>query len=548
MLLETRVLTCLDKVFYDEAPLEADPCLQGFENERMEFQVAFRASDVRWEAVEMEIHSSLADHIKVRQVRQVPVQYAVPEDAREDCLRTRPGLYPDLLTELKPHALHASPRWSCLWFTVEPGEGLTPGVYPIEIAFRDGEGTLYPVRDIRAEVLPGLLPPQTLIHTKWFHCDCLSQYYHVEVFSEEHWRLIENFMRAAVRGGINMILMPVHTPPLDTRPGGSRRTVQLVDIAADGDGYHFDMSRVRRWIALCRKCGVEYYEIAHLFSQWGAAHAPRIMATVNGEARPIFGWDTDAAGEEYGRFLRAYIPALRACFREEGMEDRAYWHISDEPHQAHLESYAAARRQVEGLLAGCHMMDALSDFEFYRRGLVATPIPGNNHIQPFLDAGVQGLWTYYCCSQTHKVSNMFIAFPSYRNRVLGVQLFKYGIAGFLQWGYNFYNSHLSDYPIDPYLTTDAEGWVPAGDPFQVYPGPDGMPEESIRMAVTFQALQDLRAMERLAALAGKDFVTGLIDRGLDAPVTFEAYPRSKEYLLSLRKRINEEIVKRERKT
>ncbi len=546
MLLETRVLTCLDKVFWDEAPAEADPCLQGFENERMEFQVAFRAPDARWEAVEMEIESPLKNRITVRQVKQVPVQYAIPEDAEENCLRTAPGLYPDLLSKIPPHALHAGPRWTSLWFTIEPEAGLAPGVYPIEIAFRDEEGARYPVRSIRAEILPGLLPPQTLIHTKWFHCDCLSQYYRVPVFSEEHWGLIENFLRAAVRNGINMILMPAHTPPLDTRPGGCRPAVQLAEIALDGDEYRFGMDRVRRWIALCKKCGVQYYEMAHLFTQWGAEHAPRILVRVNGEEKALFGWDTDAAGEVYGRFLRAYVPALRACFREEGIEDRVYWHISDEPHAEQMESYAAARRQVEGLLDGCHVMDALSDYAFYRRGLVTTPIPANNHIQPFLDAGVEGLWTYYCCGQTQRVSNMFIAFPSWRNRILGVQLFKYGIAGFLQWGFNFYNSHLSDYPVNPYLTTDAEGWVPAGDPFQVYPGPDGMPEESIRMAVTFQALQDMRALERLAALAGKDFAVRLIDAEAGAPVTFEDYPRCREYLLKLRKRVNEEIVKRER--
>ena len=187
-------------------------------------------------------------------------------------------------------------------------------------------------------------------------------------------------------------------------------------------------------------------------------------------------------------------------------------------------------------------MDALSSLDFYKTGAVDHPVPANNHIDPFLDAKVPGLWTYYCCGQYKDVSNMFIAMPSARNRILGVQLFKYDIEGFLQWGYNFYNSQFSDYPIDPYANTDGDGFVPAGDTFQVYPGADGMPEESIRMAVTTQAVQDLRAFEWLGDLMGRSVVKEMIDEGLAEPVTFSRFPRSQDYLINLRRRVNQAIL------
>ncbi|MFR9162180.1 MAG: glycoside hydrolase domain-containing protein [Ruthenibacterium lactatiformans] len=43
------------------------------------------------------------------------------------------------------------------------------------------------------------LPAQTLLHTEWFHADCLASYYGVAPLSEEHWRILENFIRAAGR-------------------------------------------------------------------------------------------------------------------------------------------------------------------------------------------------------------------------------------------------------------------------------------------------------------------------------------------------------------
>ena len=98
----------------------------------------------------------------------------------------------------------------------------------------------------------------------------------------------------------------------------------------------------------------------------------------------------------------------------------------------------------------------------------------------------------------------------------------------------------AQYRINPFACTDGDGAWPAGDPFQVYPGPDGQPLESIRMAVTREAMQDLRAMQWLESLAGRDAVLALLG---DRPLTFTDYPREPEYLLELRERINAEIVR-----
>ena len=129
-----------------------------------------------------------------------------------------------------------------------------------------------------------------------------------------------------------------------------------------------------------------------------------------------------------------------------------------------------------------------------------------------------------------------------RNRILGAQLYKFDIEGFLHWGYNFYGTQYSDGQMDPYAVTDGNAFSPAGDCFQVYPGEDGRPEESIRMMVTHHALQDLRAMQWLEKLAGREKVLEIIDVGPAEPVTFTRYPREAEYLIRLRERINQEIL------
>ena len=126
--------------------------------------------------------------------------------------------------------------------------------------------------------------------------------------------------------------------------------------------------------------------------------------------------------------LNKNVPLLTemlAHLKKSGNDKRCFFHISDEPQLEHLEFYKAAKAVVADLLEGYTIMDALSNYEFYDQGLVETPIPANNHIKPFIENKVENLWTYYCCGQCVKVSNRLIAMPAWRNRSIGMQMFKY---------------------------------------------------------------------------------------------------------------------------
>ncbi len=540
MKLEVRAVPSVEKVLLDEAPRSYPFRVRGLRREEVSWQIAYTLREDAFAIyLRIAVESPVADRVRVRQVRHVPVGMPTYGDADDNYLRKTPGLYPDLLREISPHNLRAYPeRWDTLWVSIDLGD-LPAGEYPVTVQLLDENGAPLAHHTQAVEVMDAELPAQTILHTEWLHCDCLAEHYRVPVWSEEHWRIIENFVREAVHGGDNMLLMPIHTPPLDTRVGAERLTTQLVDITLENGEYRFNMDRVRRWLRMCERCGVRYHEMAHLFTQWGAAHAPKIVAAVDGNEQRIFGWETDAAGPEYGAFLRQYIPALRAVFREEGLEDRVWWHISDEPNATQLNSYLATKNQVADVLQGANMMDALSHYEFYRDGLVPTPVVATTSLRDFLANDVPGLWAYYCCSQYRNVPNLFIAMPGARIRILGMLLHKYRLTGFLQWGFNFYHSAYSDYCIDPYAINDADGAFPAGDPFQVYPGADGMPESSIRHEVSREAFQDLRALQLLASLGGAEEAAAIL-----APLTLTDYPCGSAAFLELRERINDAIAKR----
>jgi hypothetical protein len=334
-----------------------------------------------------------------------------------------------------------------------------------------------------------------------------------------------------------MILTPIFTPPLDTTVGGERPTVQLVRVAKTESGYTFDFSLLERWVKMCRKRGIRYFEFSHLATQWGAAHCPKIVAEVGRREERIFGWSDSSTGDAYRSFLAQFLPRLAEFIKRMGIAKCSYFHVSDEPGLAHLETYKQVAAILKGHLPGFPFIDALSNYEFYQTGAVENPIPASNHIQPFLDNKVPNLWTYYCCSQYRKVANRFFNLPSARNRILGCQLFKHDIRGFLHWGFNFYYSQYSRKVIDPFKVTDALSAFPSGDPFIVYPGPDG-PLESVRGRVFYEGLQDMRALQLLASVIGQEQTVALLEEGVAEGITFDSYPTAKEWLLEKRDAVN----------
>src|SRR5690606_15457586 len=205
----------------------------------------------------------------------------------------------------------------------------------------------------------------------------------------------------------------------------------------------------------------------------------------------------------------------------------------------HLENYRAAKAQVEDLLKGADMVDALSSFEYAEQGVVDTPIVATDHVDPFLAAGHRP-WVYYCVSQNKDVANRFIALPSVRSRVLGRQLFLFDAPGFLHWGYNFWWSQFALEPIDLFEETCAGGPFFGGDAFAVYPGPDGSPWLSIRHRVFAQAMADHRALTWLAELTDREAAEALIDE--DGTLTYSNFSYDVEEHLRARAAVDEAIL------
>ena len=539
---EIKIVSSMEKCFLDDkiSDKKEKNSFVMFKNEKLSFQVVYSFENVFNDLFDVELGGTLARYASVKQVACVPVAYPVRNDTRcnSDCIRGTPGLYPDIIRPLHyngkvrviENQLHA------LWVDIKLNDGadISDGDLVITLKGKNISASA----TAQVHVVNAELPPQKLIHTEWFYTDCIAEAYHTTAFSEKHWKCIESYIKMAVENGINMILTPVFTPELDTYIGGERMTTQLVDITVESkDRYSFNFDKLGRWVDICLKHGVKCFEIPHFFTQWGANHAPKFVAKVNGRKKKIFGWETDSMGEEYKCFLSQFIPALVAYMKSKGVDKACYYHVSDEPDMKNFERYKACKEIISPYLKGYNIIDALSHIEFFDTGVLEKPVPSLHKIQDFLDRKIEGLWAYYCGFSITVESQRMIAQYLFRTRILGVQLYKYNIEGFLHWGYNFYHNQRSFDYVDPFGCTDAEYFAPSGDGFLVYPGNNEEAWGSLRLNAMREAVDDIRALELCESLCGREYTEKLIADGVDEELTFSVYPRNNDYLITLREKV-----------
>ena len=546
-MLQYKLLSTMTKVFADEEPRDESLPLSILKGEVGSFQVAVKMFG--WAKLSV---TAPGFKTRVREVRAMPSNRPCRPGLEDpDYLRKTPGLYPDLLEDLLPDgSARIGEIWKSFWVDVEAEENLVSGDYPVNVRIDVLSERFAPTEEFAeltqmVHVTDCVLPKQTLLHTNWFHSDCLADYYRVPALSEEHWQIIENFAKAARGMGVTMLLTPLFTPPLDTEIGTYRTTVQLIDVTVENGQYTFGFDKLKRWVDMCHRCGIEYFEMSHLYSQWQTNNPPQIVATVDGEYKRIFGWDDIATDAPYREFLACFLPQLVEKLKEWGIADYCRFHIKDEPHVTFRETYKAEKAQVEPYIPGFKIMDAMSHFDYVESGVIKCPVPIVDcaELDKFREACKGDYWLYYCCGPEDTYTNRFFAQPSYRTRILGTQLYVENAQGFLHWGYNFYNSERSRKHINPFCVTDGYEAFPSGDAFIVYPGEDQKPQESIRYMLMRQAMYDLRAMQLLESKIGREAVEAIINEDVDSKLTLANYPRTNAYLPTLRDKINREIEK-----
>ncbi len=498
--------------------------------EKASYQLAFCTDSTT--NYNIEFKSEIMEHLKIYKIGCVPVMRTVhqPKAMNDDgYISTESGMYPDILYPLSENTVRAQYFYQGIWIEID--ENVSPGIYKIEATLSNSYESA--TQTLNLEVLSLELPKQELKYCIPVHADCLASYYNMEVFSEEHWNMLEKFIRYSADYGSNMLVPPIFTPPVDTEVNGERLTVQLTDIYKDGDKYTFDFSKFERYIKMCQDAGIKYFYMPPFFTQWGAEFTPKIIAIENGEEKRIFGWDVKSTDEKYLNFLSQFLPALSDNLKKLGIEKDVMFSISDEPFgEEAVKRYGILAPFLKKCLPDYTFIDAFSDYEHFKNSGATIPLIPTSAFHKRFEGKVSDLNVYYCCAEDYKLSNRFIAMPLYRNRCFGYQLYKYDVKCFFHWALNFYNAQLSTGPINPFVVTDSSGGFPAGDAFSVYPAEDG-PIPSMRFIVFNEALQDLQALKLLESYVGRDEVIRLLEN-ITGDIRFDNCAKNAQIILDIR--------------
>ena len=517
--------------FFPNSPAETKKTLTGdfALNERFSFQVLLRHED---NPVKAGVTATAEPgwEIRVRNIGYVPVRHANtpvmnnPEDG--DYGNGLPGFVPDPLYDMDSILLPAFETHG-FWISVVPPADAKAGQHAIRIQI-SVEGKDIATLQYKAVLHDIKLKPRKDFHiTHWFYADSLVAEYNVRAFSEEFWPICEAYVRNYVAHGLDTLYVPAFTPPLD----GVKLPTQLLVIKRLKKGYSFDWSLVTRWLQMARKCGITHFEWVHPFTQWGVSSAIRIYEGAQEEEKLLFPDGTPATSPEYKAFLTQFFQELHELLKKEKLLTKSYFHVSDEPHgEEHKANYQKARAMLKEIAPWMKTMDALTDIVFAKEKLTDLPVPSISTAIDFVKEDIE-CWCYYCCGPRGAYLNRLMDTPLAKIGMHGILFYRWPFKGFLHWGFNYWFQSSTRNLLDVYTEQDGLTWPSwaYGDPFQVYPGPDGKPVDSIRWEVFSESLQDYQLLQTL-------------DIHRDSPLladvkNFADFPKQADWRRKLRKKL-----------
>jgi hypothetical protein len=526
--LQPWLTTTLERVYPDtpagsRSALRID-CARG---ERVSFQVALRNHTDTSAAVSLSLAGPKAFAPRIRRAGYVPLpHFNTPIVDREiEKYARAPGFVADPLFD-ENQVVSGGRETHAFWCNVTVPPDARPGKHTLQASVHEAladKTRLIKKLAITLNVHNVVLQPRRDFPVaQWFYADSLCDFYKVEPFEEKFWKIVKPYMQNLTDHGQDCIYVPVFTPPLD----GVKRPTQLLKVRRAGGKYRFDWADVKRWVDTAHGCGIRHFEWTHFFTQWGVKHAIRIYEKKNGQDALLWEPDTAATSKTYRDFLSQFLPELKKFLEAENLEDRSFFHVSDEPHADHVPDYQAARQMLRELAPWMKTMDALSDIAFGRLGIVDLPIPSIKTALDFMAEKIT-CGAYYCCGPRKLFLNRLMDTPLAKIRMNGWLFHRFQPKLFLHWGYNYWHKSQTRELIDPFVVSDGmrwPGWA-YGDTFCVYPGPNG-PIDSIRWEVFAESMQDFALLQTVGLAPGS--------KALAALKSFSDFPKNAQWILRQR--------------
>lgn len=483
-------------------------------------QLAFR-SDTPVKALEISAgplaHEKASERLE--EVEATFLSYHLLEHATQPVVEGElcakpPVMLPDAFSPRNPIPLDASVTRSA-WITVRVPENASPGVYKGTVTL-DADGTKAAV-PIEVKVYDAIVPRKRSLKVyNWLFYDSgngWGQLRHKlggEPWDEHDWETLKAIAANMVAHRQNLFTVPVFHNVL------SGPDVFSVKVLRDGDSYRFDFSLFDRCAETFLKEDPEGILVGGylaLFAASGRALDSKGNLALRSPRVDLW----DAAGREkvgkldpvdvddpsYRKFLKALLPALQKHLEEKGWIGNFMMSLHDETFPQYARSRLGLAEFVRTVAPKLRFVDANRNTD--QAGSIHLWFPLPHQFEAFRgfyaerQAAGDEVGFYTCVTPSGYNLNRFVSFPLLKTRLLHWYNYKFGLTGFLHWGYN------AKFP-----PASLDKVIMDGDANLVYKDPLGMPVPSIRQEAMRDGIEDYELL-KVAEARDKELARKLCD-------------------------------------
>lgn len=422
---------------------------------------------------------------------------------------------------LKQPFIHVESRkLQAVWIEVKTDKDLLPGVYNTNITISKNrlleDETALKTLSYEIEVVDVSLddPAQYGYYLDlWQHNSSIARTYEVQLWSDRHFEIIENYVAALADLGQKAITVIASEIPWSGQWSSYNRLTpsntfeyNIVKVRRKKDSkWEYDFSALNRYIKLCMKYGInKEIEVFGLMNIWLLEDVGygRVIKDYDDGIRIRY-YDEETCTYKYIRErcdLVSYISALEQNFVQNGWSDIVRV-ICDEP--SDVEKFKNRLNELRSMAPSFQFKVAINHIEFIREDIpgVADYVPGLPCVcQEFkktmdIKKDLAGRLYYYVCCGPER-PNTFFCSPLIEGRLISWLSWYMNLDGFLRWNFTVW-------PNNPFEEDSYHHQTfPAGDTTFVYPGKDGKPVFTLRYMNLKRGIRDFEIFNRYVKQSG----------------------------------------------
>ena len=341
----------------------------------------------------------------------------------------------------------------------------------------------------KIEVFAVTIPSEKNLYiSNWYRLDNIAAQHNVDIWSPEHWELIDKYADLMARTRQTHFWIPNEIREISKNPDGT---------------YAFNFGRTKQLIEMFLAKGFTHIE-GNLIYARASFWDDTFIVNVLDKTYP-------AKSPEAYEFVSQYLKAWRAFLLDNNWLDLLHQHVGDEPIEACKDEYRILSSIVRKHLPGVPLMEAVETYDL--DGAVDIWIPKNNYFNENRDKferirnNGEELWFYTCCYPGGHYLNRLWDMPLIRTRLLHWGNYRYDLKGYLHWGFNW-----CDTDKNPFDQKDI--FFPPGDTHISYPAGREV-WGSMRLEAMRAGVQDFELFNMLAK-QNKPFADEICRTGLPA--------------------------------